>query len=378
MTEQRGVPIDEAELPAWARPRFSVPQLELNPGLQWILLIYMSPSLESSRINVAQRLHVHTLGKTRKEASPSYESLARDLNISPMTVNVSIDDLEGQGWILVGRRSTHYNSYRLAWPLHNVLDDGKEVELCGQLTKKGVTCTRRAGWGTDNPGAGPCKLHPTRPQPLRSDDAPAEPSGLQPLESPEQDSTPTVGDFNSNHWSNGLQPLEHSTPTVGVEYVSSSFQSSLGSSSGVLAVGERTVRNARAAAPPAQPENLFAGRSLITAIPRYRAAPGWVRKHLTTLAAAALAAGFHRDQIVRHAELTIGEARYRDHQHIPEFRDALRRLGRDRRLGDLTPPEQASPTVPDAPWTDEDQAAWEQALEHLGLTPDDLDTTGTD
>ncbi|WP_344888403.1 hypothetical protein [Streptosporangium longisporum] len=366
--------IDEADLPAWARSRFSTAQLQLNKGLLWVLLIYMSTTLEASRVSVAQRLHVHTIGKDRKEAKPSLEALARDLNLSPQTVSVSVQDLEDQGWVLVRRVSTHYNVYRLAWPLEDVLRaDRQDVDRCGRPTKKGEICARRAGWGTDTPGAGPCKLHPIQPQPLELKEGVEDPNELQPLESTESDSTPTVGNFNSNHWGIQLQPLEHSTPTVGVEYVGSALQSSLLSTSPlVLSEGQLTVRTARAIAPTAN-QSGFAARSLISAIPRYRAAPGWVKKHLTALAAAALAAGFHRDAIVQYATAVIAEARFAEHQHIPEFRDALRRLGRDAALGDL--PEHSEPApADDAPWSDADQAAWERVLDHLGVEHADLDT----
>jgi hypothetical protein len=102
-----------------------------------------------------------------------------------------------------------------------------------------------------------------------------------------------------------------------------------------------------------------------------------VKKHLATLADAALAAGFHRDAIVHYATAVIAETRFAEHQHIPEFRDALRRLGRDAALGDLTATPEPTPADTDAPWTDDDQAAWERVLDQLGVTPDDLDTTGT-
>ncbi|MGW0587435.1 hypothetical protein [Streptosporangium sp. NPDC002607] len=377
--EERGVAIDEADLPAWARSRFSAAQLQLHKGLQWMLLIYMSTSLEASRLSVAQRLYIHTIGKERKEAKPSLESLARDLNISPQTALVATQDLEEQGWVLVKRVSTHFNIYRLAWPLENVLaSDKKKVDRCGRLTKKGEICTRRAGWGTDTPDVGPCKLHPIQPQPLELKEDTEDPNEPQPLGSTESDSTPTVGNFNPNHWSNEPQPLEQLTPTVGVEYEGSALQSSLlSTSTPVLAVGELTVRTARALDAPSANQSGFAARSLVSAIPRYRSAPGWVKKHLATLADAAMSAGFHRDAIVQYATAVIAEARFAEHQHIPEFRDALRRLGRDAALGDLPSPPEPAPADTDAPWTDEDQAAWERVLDHLSVTPDDLDTTGT-
>src|SRR5690554_2861610 len=34
-----------------------------------------------------------------------------------------------------------------------------EAPVCGAQTRKGGTCRRPAGWGTDTPGFGRCKLH---------------------------------------------------------------------------------------------------------------------------------------------------------------------------------------------------------------------------
>lgn len=148
----------------------------------------------------------------------------------------------------------------------------------------------------------------------------------------------------------------------------------------VLAVGELTARNARAheAAPPAQPE-IFIARSIVASIPRYRAAPGWVKsKHLAPMAATALAAGFGRDAIVRYAGLVIDSGRFADHQHIPELRDALRRLALDVRTGHACAVCARDPdgtwccATEDRAWTEEDQAALERTLDQLGATPDEL------
>src|SRR5690606_27857167 len=147
----------------------------------------------------------------------------------------------------------------------------------------------------------------------------------------------------------------------------------------VPAVGGLTDRNARAsaAAPPAQPE-IFIARSIVASIPRYRTAPGWVKsKHLAPMTAAALAAGFGRDAIVRYAAMVIGEGRFADHQHIPEFRDALRRLGRDAELGHACPVCARDPggtwcCTEDRAWTADDQAALERALDALRPTLDEL------
>lgn len=155
-----------------------------------------------------------------------------------------------------------------------------------------------------------------------------------------------------------------------------------GRSTSVLAVGELADRNARACAtaPPAQPED-FLARKLIHDIPRYRTAQPWVRKRLVPLAATALAAGFGADAIAGYAVMVITEGRFKPDQHIPELRDALRRLNRDAALGTacrscgFAPGD--CPCTPDTaaadrPWTEADQAALERALEHLGVAPDEL------
>ncbi len=103
------------------------------------------------------------------------------------------------------------------------------------------------------------------------------------------------------------------------------------------------------------------------------------------MTAAALDAGFGRQAIERYADMVIAEATYKDRQHIPEFRAALSRLGRDALLLTACPrcacdPRDGlcciDPSV-DPPWTEEDQAQLELTLDHLGITIADLDT-GTD
>lgn len=388
--QQRGVPVDQADMPEWARPKFSPPQLQLSVGLQWILLVYLSTGLEASRINVAARLYVHTVGKDKKTSNPSHESLAHDCSLSVQTVSDSIADLEEQGWILVDRRNNHFNIYWLAWPVTDVLARSDEPARCGRPTKKGA-CTRRAGWGTDHRGEGPCKLHPFEPQPLEFNNGPpdeAEPASTPTVgvlddgrdEDTEPPSTPTIGIFNSNHWSPQPQPLERRTPTVGGEYVSTFLSTSLSSSPPVAAVGSPTVRRAKPATPAANQPG-FAGRSLVTAIPRYRNAPGWARRHLAAMAEAALGANFGRDAILHYAQLVIHEAAYKEHQHLPEFRAALARLGRDALLLTACPRCAADPrdglccidpAKAGRSWTEEDQAALERALDRLGPTEDEL------
>ncbi|MFC7721196.1 hypothetical protein [Nonomuraea recticatena] len=100
----------------------------------------------------------------------------------------------------------------------------------------------------------------------------------------------------------------------------------------VLAVGELTVVNAHAGeAPSAQPKNSFAGRSLIAAVPRYREAPGWAKARLADMATATLES-FGRDAIIEFAR-TVKPGMFKDHQHVPEFRHALRLLGQAVALG---------------------------------------------
>ncbi|MBX6387350.1 MAG: hypothetical protein IRZ07_30960 [Microbispora sp.] len=100
------------------------------------------------------------------------------------------------------------------------------------------------------------------------------------------------------------------------------------------------------------------------------------------MADAALAAGFGRDAILRYAEMVIAEQRYTEHQHIPEFRAALARLGRDHLQGDACAEHGIPECFPcahthDRPWTEADQADWEAVLDRFGLTTDDTPTNET-
>jgi hypothetical protein len=396
------VPIDEDDVPTWAASYLAPGQLKVNRGLVWILLLYKRRGFDQSRVNVAQRLHIHTEGKDRKEANPGYKSLALDLGMSENTAMASVSDLEDEGWIVI-RGPRRYPTFQLAWPQDDVIARSPakpEVKLCGRPTTKGGRCTKRAGRGTPTPGEGPCKDHAgtpepqplqfadegetdSEPQPLRfdpADDPPVEPQPLRfnPVDNPEirTRSTATTADLNRNHCGSEPQPLRISTATIAAEYVRSTTGVRKGVRDRVLAVGELTVRTARppAAAPPAQPESLTA-RGIVAAIPRYRAAEPWVRKRLAALIATALEAGFGRDAILRYAHMVIGEARYLEHQHLPELREALRRLGRDAALGDV--PATPEPPLRDAPWTREDQARWERILDQFGVTPDSLGPADT-
>ncbi|MEV0616111.1 HNH endonuclease [Nonomuraea sp. NPDC050404] len=154
------------------------------------------------------------------------------------------------------------------------------------------------------------------------------------------------------------------------------------------AVGGLTDRNARTSgeAPPAQAgrsstATSLTARSLIAAIPRYRdpALKPWFRRHLIEMADVALAAGFHRDAIAYYAGMVIDERSFAEHQHIREFRHALRRLSQDVGNGHACRRCAGDPTaglccVPDTDraWTDDDQAALERALDALRPTDDEL------
>ncbi|MGI5161427.1 hypothetical protein [Microbispora sp. CA-102843] len=155
----------------------------------------------------------------------------------------------------------------------------------------------------------------------------------------------------------------------------------------VTAVGGLTVRTARAnaTAPSAQPVTSLAARSLVASIPRYSDAPGWARKrHLIPMVDAALAAGFGLTAIERYAAQVAAEGQFLPHQHIPELREVLRRLGRDAALEDLCTvcgqPSCAcaapAAAVEDHPWTEQDQVDFEAVLNHFGLTPDQLTSEG--
>lgn len=385
MNDHRGVPIDEAEIPAWARSRLSPAQRDLNRGLQWVLLIYRWRGRDPSRKAVAQRLHVYTLGRDKKEWDPTFAELAADLDLSERTVEPALKELEADGWIVVTRLHRR-NVYQLAWPVRDVLaPPTPDVPLCGWPTSKGRTCTKRSGRGTDTPGAGPCKQHreDPSPDPLPLDlDAP----GPQRLRSADpvdnESSTATIAEFDRNGCGVQPQPLRPITATVAVPYVSTFSSFLVREDPGLLSAGQPYVGDAHEA-PAAQPDG-FAARSLLASIPRYRTAPGWVRKkHLIPMTIKALAAGLGPDAIRRYAELVIAERAFKDHQHIPELRHALERLSRDLLLGDACH-EHGHPDCgceqPDRPWTPDDQADLERALAHLApahLAPADLDTGTT-
>lgn len=394
--QARGVAIDEAEPPDWVKAYVSYDQLKLNRGLLWILLIYRCQGLDQSRYSIAQRLYIHTIGKDHKRCKPSIRSLMTDLECSENTAIDSVKDLEERGFLIVRRHGNGRNLYILAWPIEDTTAPKAErPALCGAVTKKNARCTRTAGWGTTTPGVGPCKKHggepknpdPT-PQPLRDDDGQEALPIPQPLRDEPDAHTSTIEASYLNHCGVIPQPMRCDTSTNEVEYVESALGSTSGSSkSHPLAVGEPPLRNAREprTAPSAKPVTSIAARSLIAGIARYRTAPPWVRsKHLIPMADAALAAGFGRDAILRYAEMVIAEQRYTERQHIPEFRAALARLGRDHLHGDACPehgiPECFSCAhTHDRPWTEADQADWEAVLDRFGLTADDTPTheTGT-
>ncbi|MGI5286604.1 helix-turn-helix domain-containing protein [Nonomuraea polychroma] len=388
-------PVDDAPAPAWAAAYLSPGQLGIDRGLQWILLVYSRRGWDPSRVNVAQRLYVHTVGRQRKHCNPSIASLAEDCGISETTAAAAVEDLEAEGWLVVVRRRRHPNVYRLAWPGDDRHPgDRQQVPRCGAPTKKGGVCTRRAGRGTTTPGVGPCVLHggtpagprvlsgpvedSVEPQPLGSNEA------VGPVDNPptEQSSTPTAGEFDPNHWSVEPQPLERWTPTIGVEYVVSTSTSTKGvHESRVLAVGDLEDRNARATpAPPAQPRRSSRLRAhtpagILARIPRYRpllgTRYGWA---LIALLKRALAAGYSPEAITRYAEMVIGEACFQEHQHVPELRYALARLRRDADLGHTCRTCAQDPAICTCAWTHDqditlDAAALERALAALGADP---------
>jgi hypothetical protein len=161
---------------------------------------------------------------------------------------------------------------------------------------------------------------------------------------------------------------------------------------GVLAVGELTVANAREAgeAPSAQPDDpprrraghappsKASARSLLARIPRYRSAPGWVKAKLVPIAMRGLE-HFDPEAIVHYAAMVVGEGQFAEHQHAPELREAVRRLSRDVALGTACAvhgcaadscPCRGAPATGDRPWTDEDAACLERALDALDVPPE--------
>ncbi|MFB4273061.1 helix-turn-helix domain-containing protein [Nonomuraea sp. GTA35] len=389
--------MDDGPAPAWAADYLSRAQLGIDRGLQWILLLYSRRGWDASRVNVAQRLYVHTIGRERKHCNPSFASLADDCGLSETTAAAAVEDLESEGWLVVVRRRRHPNVYRLAWPGDDRHPgDRAPVSMCGRPTKKGGVCTRRAGRGTDTPGTGPCALHggvpaasgalpegeqlDVEPQPLGFNE------GDEPVDNPptEQSSTPTAGTLNPNRWSVEPQPLERWTPTVGVEYVVSTSRGTRGvQKSRVLAVGDPDARTERATpAPPAQPRRSSRLRAhtpagILARIPRYRpllgTRYGWA---LTALLKRALDAGYGPDAITSYAAMVIGEARFADQQHVPELRYALARLRRDVALGHTCRTCANDPAICTCAWTSDtdaelDAAAIERTLASLGADPEE-------
>jgi hypothetical protein len=161
----RGRPIDTTPLPGWARPYFTPDQLGLDRGLLWVLLVYKARTLGDSATNVAQRYYVHSIGKSKKVAWPSLRSLMGDLELSINTVRSALAKLEGDGWLMKAPGPAKSQGYALAWPEQDCLAPTAEGPArCGQPTKTGGWCTRRAGRGTSTPGEGPCVEHGGTPK----------------------------------------------------------------------------------------------------------------------------------------------------------------------------------------------------------------------
>jgi len=120
--------------------------------------------------------------------------------------------------------------------------------------------------------------------------------------------------------------------------------------SSVLAEGEPTDRMqpAAAQAPAAQPKDSSSTPTkkrasaepisieawrIVKAIPRYQSIKPWYRKPIAELADKALKAGFGREAILRYARMVIASGDFKEHHHVPEFREAMRCLERDVELG---------------------------------------------
>ncbi|MBO4273761.1 hypothetical protein [Microbispora triticiradicis] len=165
--------IDKQPIPEWVKFYFTESQLTLPPSLLWVLLLYQRTGWEPSHVNVAQRLYVATSFKRKGEDKKDWHSegsIARDLNLSRKTVGSAVKDLVAEGWMVKVPRPGWSSELWPAWPLEDCLTPVDGPELCAMRKKGGTLCTRRAGWGTDTPGDGPCKYHREAgpAQPLRT------------------------------------------------------------------------------------------------------------------------------------------------------------------------------------------------------------------
>lgn len=251
MDDTRGTPIDDAPLPSWARAHLSEEQLTVDPGLQWVSLLWQAVGLGAAATSVAQRLYIGTIGKRQKKAWPSVRLLSQQLEIqSQSTIVKALARLARAGWIIKEKRGPGRGApgpgragtgYRLAWPARDVLTPLAGPQRCAQRTVRGGLCTRRAGYGTTTPGEGPCWRHggervpqpessaelelqtppmlqllehsgPRRPVDNRHSQPPLLTVMLQPL----PQNAPTIGD-------GMLQPLTPNAPATGAEYVKSAI-----------------------------------------------------------------------------------------------------------------------------------------------------------
>lgn len=151
----------------------------------------------------------------------------------------------------------------------------------------------------------------------------------------------------------------------------------------VLAVGDMARRNARAGRTPSAKPGRSRSRTrtaftVFAKIPRYREPGIGIRYRfaLHALARQALADGYGAGAITYYAQMVISEATFREHQHVPEFREAMRRLRRDADLGDTCRTCGDDPAVCTCAWAYDqgitlDPEAAQRALADVGATPDE-------
>lgn len=155
--------VDDTPMPSWADDHLTAKQRSLSPVLRWITLIYQRTGWDASHVSVAQRIFLSVAFKPAGQAKKDWHTegqLATDLNLSRTTVNTVLQELADEGWIAQAPRPGRPGKERWpTWPATDCLTPVDGPERCAAPTKTGMLCTRRAGWGTANPGSGPCKLH---------------------------------------------------------------------------------------------------------------------------------------------------------------------------------------------------------------------------
>lgn len=161
----RAWPIDDNDLPGWARRYLSPDQLRIEPKSMWVLL-FDEMDYRPTRKLVALRLHMAVLG--RQDSSCAWigvDTMASKCGCSPTTVRHAYRDLEHLGWLKASGMVGKAQRYLLAWPAVDPNVSSRRGACGHPLMKKreGVErhvgfCSRPAGFGTAG-DIGPCFKH---------------------------------------------------------------------------------------------------------------------------------------------------------------------------------------------------------------------------